>query len=933
MKKPYSIGLDIGTNSVGWAVITDEYKVPAKKMKVLGNTNKESIKKNLIGALLFDAGNTAADCRLKRTARRRLTRRRSRILYLQEIFANEMNKVDESFFHRLDDSFLVPEDKRGSKYPIFGTFEEEKEYHKQFPTIYHLRKSLADLKEKADLRLIYLALAHIIKYRGHFLYEDTFDIKNNDIQKIFNEFTSIYNNIFEESSLSKENAQVEEIFTDKISKSAKKDRVLKLFPDEKSTGLFSEFLKLIVGNKADFKKHFDLEEMAPLQFSKDTYDEDLESLLGQIGDDYADLFVVAKKLYDAILLAGILSVKDPVTKAPLSASMIERFDNHQNDLSALKQFIRRNLPEKYAEGDRSRTYAGITLLDPDSKVTYEDDEYELFRSPTDPNKKYTLEDAFALQRNRFEHLNGRFVPDDQIGVKKQGDDGSNDTVRKDQYKYALGNENVIDAHVYQINPNLPKSFGGTVWLGMGPSRNTPYVPFYGNVKDTYEAFKPQTATYDPNSWYWTVWHIDQMAINNQDLFGKSIQNHWKALEEQLIIEQKVSDAKYAALKADEAAAKGAEDQVTAESIARSERLFKQFKQYEAELSATLKEAGRTDDPYRASLPDDYKEPTDATTTTAPSTEPSTDATTTTAPSTEPSTDATTTTAPSTEPSTDVTTTTAPSTEPSTDTNTTTASSTEPSTDATTTTAPSTEPSKDETQPTEPSTEPSKDETTTTTTEPSKDATQPTEPSTEPSKNETKPTQPSTEPNKDVNTSTTIVPAPTTNNRPVLPTNSYILVDPVTGITLQNPDFAQGGFNLVASVLKDVQALKGKDYQIYDIQLSNQNGPVHQFSPTVVTMPVDPKKEVESVVGIGEDGKVETYQFSLNEDKSKVTFTTNHFSSYGVVYKTAAKVEEKTESKKLPSTGQTISMVGIIGGVLISALGFAFYVEKRKQNKA
>jgi len=564
-------------------------------------------------------------------------------------------------------------------------------------------------------------------------------------------------------------------------------------------------------------------------------------------------------------------------------------------------------PEKYAEGDRSRTYAGITLLDPDSKVTYEDDEYELFRSPTDPNKKYTLEDAFALQRNRFEHLNGRFVPDDQIGVKKQGDDGSNDTVRKDQYKYALGNENVIDAHVYQINPNLPKSFGGTVWLGMGPSRNTPYVPFYGNVKDTYEAFKPQTATYDPNSWYWTVWHIDQMAINNQDLFGKSIQNHWKALEEQLIIEQKVSDAKYAALKADEAAAKGVEDQVTAESIARSERLFKQFKQYEAELSATLKEAGRTDDPYRASLPDNYKEPTDATTTTAPSTEPSTDATTTTAPSTEPSTDATTTTAPSTEPSTDVTTTTAPSTEPSTDATTTTAPSTESSTDVTTTTAPSTEPSTDETQPTEPSTEPSK--------------------------NETKPTQPSTEPNKDVNTSTTIVPAPTTNNRPVLPTNSYILVDPVTGITLQNPDFAQGGFNLAASVLKDVQALKGKDYQIYDIQLSNQNGPVHQFSPTVVTMPVDPKKEVESVVGIGEDGKVETYQFSLNEDKSKVTFTTNHFSSYGVVYKTAAKVEEKTESKKLPSTGQTISMVGIIGGVLISALGFAFYVEKRKQNKA
>ena len=493
-------------------------------------------------------------------------------------------------------------------------------------------------------------------------------------------------------------------------------------------------------------------------------------------------------------------------------------------------------PEKYAEGDRSRTYAGITLLDPDSKVTYEDDEYELFRSPTDPNKKYTLEDAFALQRNRFEHLNGRFVPDDQIGVKKQGDDGSNDTVRKDQYKYALGNENVIDAHVYQINPNLPKSFGGTVWLGMGPSRNTPYVPFYGNVKDTYEAFKPQTATYDPNSWYWTVWHIDQMAIHNQDLFGKSIQNHWKALEEQLIIEQKVSDAKYAALKADEAAAKAVEDKVTEDALARSERLFKQFKQYESELSATLKEGGRTDDPYRASLPDDYKDPTES----------------------------------------------------------------------------STEPSKEETKPsTEASTEPSKSET-----KPS------TEASTEPSKEETTPSR-----------TTTVVPtnsnSVSTVGRPVLPTNSYILVDQATGIVLQNPDFAQGGYSLLVEVLKDVKELAGKEYKAYNIQLSNQNNPVHQISPTVVTIPLNSQKEVEAVYGIGENGQLESFQFQLNEDKSAVTFTTSHFSTYGVVYKSVAKIEEKKGEKKLPSTGQSISIATMVGGVLLIVFGFGYYIEKRR----
>ena len=521
-------------------------------------------------------------------------------------------------------------------------------------------------------------------------------------------------------------------------------------------------------------------------------------------------------------------------------------------------------PEKYAEGDRSRTYAGITLLDPNAKVTYEDDEYELFRTPTDPNKKYTLEDAFALQRNRFEHLNGRFVPDDQIGVKKQGDDGSNDTVRKDQYKYALGNENVIDAHVYQINPNLPKTFGGTVWLGMGPSRNTPYVPFYGNVKDTYKAFKPQTATYDPNSWYWTVWHIDQMAINNQDLFGKSIQNHWKALEEQLIIEQKVSDSKYAALKADEAAAKAAEDQVTEDALARSERLFKQFKQYESELSATLKEAGRTDDPYRASLPDDYKDPTES----------SKDETT---------------------------------------------SSTEPSTEAskeetTASTEPSTEASKEETtSSTEPSTEASKEETTAST-----------ESSTEASKDETTPSN-----------TTTIVPtngnSVSTVGRPVLPTNSYILVDQATGIVLQNPDFAQGGYSLLVEVLKDIKALADKEYEAYNIQLSNQNNPIHQISPTVVTIPVNSQKEVEAVYGIGENGQLESFQFQLNEDKSAVTFTTSHFSTYGVVYKSAAKIEEKKNDKKLPSTGQSISIATMVGGVLLTLFGFGYNIKKRRNH--
>ena len=367
-KKPYSIGLDIGTNSVGWAVITDDYKVPSKKMKVLGNTDKHFIKKNLIGALLFDEGTTAEDRRLKRTARRRYTRRKNRLLYLQQVFSEEISKVDSSFFHRLDDSFLIPEDKRGSKYPIFATLAEEKEYHKQFPTIYHLRKQLAESNEKADLRLIYLALAHMIKYRGHFLIDDPkFKVQNNDIQGLFEKFVEEYDNV-QETSLSKIKPNVTEILTAKIPKSEKQEQLLKSYPSEKKNTLFGNLIGLALGLTPNFKTNFSLENDAKLQISTESYEEDLGNLLALIGENFIELFSAVKNLSDGILLAGIVSDESP--HAPLSAKMVIRFKEHEEDLAALKQFIKNNLREKYAEvfSDQSKDgYAGYI----DGKTTQE----------------------------------------------------------------------------------------------------------------------------------------------------------------------------------------------------------------------------------------------------------------------------------------------------------------------------------------------------------------------------------------------------------------------------------------------------------------------------------------------------------------------------------------------------------------------------------
>lgn len=361
MDKKYSIGLDIGTNSVGWSVITDDYKVPSKKMKVFGNTGKQTIKKNLLGVILFDSGETAEATRLKRTARRRYTRRKNRIRYLQEIFSSEMSKVDDSFFHRLEESFLVEEDKKHERHPIFGNIIDEVAYHEKYPTIYHLRKKLADSTDKADLRLIYLALAHMIKFRGHFLIEGDLNPDNSDVDKLFIQLVQTYNQLFEENPINESGVDAKAILSARLSKSRRLENLIAQLPGEKKNGLFGNLIALSLGLTPNFKSNFDLAEDAKLQLSKDTYDDDLDNLLAQIGDQYADLFLAAKNLSDAILLSDILRVNSEITKAPLSASMIKRYDEHHQDLTLLKALVRQQLPEKYKEifSDQSKNgYAG-----------------------------------------------------------------------------------------------------------------------------------------------------------------------------------------------------------------------------------------------------------------------------------------------------------------------------------------------------------------------------------------------------------------------------------------------------------------------------------------------------------------------------------------------------------------------------------------------
>ena len=126
----YFIGLDIGTNSVGWAVVDD-------KMNLLKFNGKLTW-----GSRLFDEAKSAQDRRTKRNMRRRLVRRRVRIQLLRELMGPMID--DKDFFVRLDDSFFLREDRKlKNKWNIFNDVDyNDSDFYAEYPTIYHLRNAL-----------------------------------------------------------------------------------------------------------------------------------------------------------------------------------------------------------------------------------------------------------------------------------------------------------------------------------------------------------------------------------------------------------------------------------------------------------------------------------------------------------------------------------------------------------------------------------------------------------------------------------------------------------------------------------------------------------------------------------------------------------------------------------------------------------------------
>jgi CRISPR-associated endonuclease Csn1 len=325
----YNIGLDIGTGSVGYAA-TDQM---GNNLKIKG--------KNMWGVRLFDGADTAASTRASRGMRRRYDRRRQRIELLRHFFADS-GEIDTDFFDMIDCSFLNEE---VNEYNLFNDIGlNDKSYYNRFKTIYHLRSYLQNCEEKADIRLLYLAIHHIVKYRGNFLHEDNPNLSSENagiedsVKQLFSELEIAFEKQY--------NSEIIENITniiddDSLTRSEKsKELGFLLGNDSFSKNLVKAFIGYKFNASAIFEPDSEKNEF------KITDDEKYQSFISSLDESFVGVAEALFNLNSAITLKSILTFEKGKS-GTLSDAMINKYNAYGEDLSDLKKLIRKYYNNEY----------------------------------------------------------------------------------------------------------------------------------------------------------------------------------------------------------------------------------------------------------------------------------------------------------------------------------------------------------------------------------------------------------------------------------------------------------------------------------------------------------------------------------------------------------------------------------------------------------
>lgn len=344
MKKEFFIGLDIGTDSIGYAVTDTKYNL----LKYRGEP--------AWGVTIFDAASLKTERRSFRSARRRLDRRQQRVRLIQELFSTEVVKVDKDFYKRLAESSLYRNDVEDEYIFFNDSGYTDKQYHEDYPTIHHLICDLMSNDTPHDVRLVYLACAWLVAHRGHFLK----NIDKNNISAL-TDFNSIYDDFlkyFTDNGYTypwqcHNRNEISEILKAHINITAKTKRLNALLFDGSKPSKqaqedfpFSQdsIVRLLCGGKVKLADLFcnDLYEDFG-SFSLGDDEDKFGEIMSNIGDDY-ELIAVLRQLYDWTVLVDALG-----DYSNISAAKVAAYEQHKHDLAFLKYIVKKYIPKKYNE--------------------------------------------------------------------------------------------------------------------------------------------------------------------------------------------------------------------------------------------------------------------------------------------------------------------------------------------------------------------------------------------------------------------------------------------------------------------------------------------------------------------------------------------------------------------------------------------------------
>lgn len=343
MDKKMYVGIDMGTNSVGMAVTDENYNL----YRVKG--------KDFWCSRVFGEANTAVERRTNRISRRRRQREVARQGVLRELFSDEINKVDEGFFARLDESKYHMEDRDNQQpYALFAdSGYTDKNYYADYPTIFHLRNELLHPTQEAyDVRLVYLAIANMFKHRGHFLNEML------DVDKITSDAEEVYQCLVESAMMYSielpVNIDVEKLVSllgeKGVSRSKHLENVCEYLGVSKKDKQAYEILKLVCGMSGILFNIYGEEvideenKKFSLNFRDNNYEEKEGQALDLLGDDYFELLEVIKALHDIGMLSSIIK-----GHKYLSESRVELYEEHKKDLDMLQGVMKKYDMKAYNE--------------------------------------------------------------------------------------------------------------------------------------------------------------------------------------------------------------------------------------------------------------------------------------------------------------------------------------------------------------------------------------------------------------------------------------------------------------------------------------------------------------------------------------------------------------------------------------------------------